>query len=139
MTSMRRRIAGKKAQRMGDYVERLAQAELLRQGASRAEILATPIKMVRGKPIRTRKVLADIVGWWPGSREKPGRALLCECKCRQDGDEFRRPVRSDFEDHQIDNLRQCAKDGGTALVAYLYRVPNQGVQLLIEPAENWFS
>lgn len=121
-----RRLAGKRAQQLGEYAERLAAAELLRMGATKAEVLATPIRMIRGKPVRARKVMADIVGWWKG-----GRVLLCEVKAHVD---FSRPVPSDFREHQIDNLRQCATDGGHAVVAWLSK---NGI--VIEDARGWYA
>lgn len=123
---MLRRQRAKRSQQLGEYAQRLAVAELLRQGALRAEELATPIRMIRGRPVRTKKVLGDIIGWWPG-----GRFLLCEVKAH---DDHSRPVRSDFQQHQLDNLRDCAKAGGTAIVAWLSKGG-----IIIEDARGWYA
>ncbi len=126
---------GKQAQQLGEFTQALALAELQRQGATVFPI-ATPVKVIRGRAVRTAKVSGDIQGWWPG---KIARALLCEVKARtrpnDDGSRrFKRPARCDFEDHQLANMKRCDDEGGTGLVAYM---SDSGV--LIEPGRNWYA
>jgi hypothetical protein len=127
--AMQRRLSAKLSQQRGEFAEECAVRELLRMGAVRAERLATPVRKIRGRLVRTRKVLADIVGWWPG-----GRVLLCEVKCRYDNGFPRRPTRCCFEDHQLANLKACDDAGGNGLVAWM----SPG-GILIEPARNWYA
>lgn len=126
---LQRQLRGKQSKRKGRDFEERALAELLRQGLSSGEVLATPKIFAGGRVIHTKKVLADIVGVWPG-----GRGLLCECKVRSNKGEFRRPRPSDFEDHQRDRLLLWDRAGASALVAYT----TNGLDVLIEPAVNFF-
>lgn len=94
--------------RRGEACE-LAALMQLRAWGCLVDRIATPIRMVRGKPMRTAKVFADIVGI-----NAIGKGLLCECK-----NYGRKPRPSDFRPHQVETLRKWAAHGGVALVAWI--------------------
>lgn len=126
---LQRRQRGRQSKRKGREFEERALAELLRMGLASGEILATPKIVANGKARYVKKVLADIVGVWPG-----GRGLLCECKVRSEKGKFRRPRPSDFEDHQRDRLLAWDRCKASALVAYTL----DGYHVLVEQAVNFF-
>lgn len=103
----------RRAKAKGEALEVAALMEL-RSRLILAQRIATPSAMVRGRMARTAKVVGDIFGV-----TLDGIAVLVECKHRTGDDGFpRRPRPSDFEEHQVDALRQWHRRGALALVAY---------------------
>lgn len=92
----------------GEALEKAALAQLRAWGCM-VERIATPIRMVRGKPLRTTKVFADIIGLNSG-----GKGLLVECK-----NYGRIPRPSDFAPHQLATLHEWTKRGGVAMVVFI--------------------
>jgi Holliday junction resolvase len=98
----------KASQRRGEALEVYVLARLRGMGCM-VERIATPVRMVRGRPMRTAKVFADIIGL-----NQDGRGLLVECK-----NYGRKPRPSDFRPHQRDTLTEWARRGGVAAVAWI--------------------
>ena len=107
------------SQKRGEALEVYALAHLRAQGCM-VERIATPFRMVRGKPMRIAKVFADIIGL-----NQHGKGLLVECK-----NYSRMPRPSDFQPHQKKTLKEWAERGGVALVAWI-----EGGELHLHPAD----
>jgi len=106
------------SQKKGESLELLTLNRLRASGCF-VDRIATPVKVIKGKTIRTKKVLGDIIGL-----NQNGIGLLCECKNRN-----RLPRPSDFEPHQIETLEKWGNMGGVALVSF-----NIGGELNIDNA-----
>ena len=108
-----KRIRGYQSKAMGEALEMATRAELLSQGVI-VHRIATPTAMRRGRRVFTAQVPGDLFGC-----TADGRAVIVECKHRTDDHGHpRRPRLSDFEDHQIDALRQWHRRGAVAIVAF---------------------
>jgi hypothetical protein len=92
----------------GEALELLVLQRLRAQGCL-VERIATPFRMVRGKPMRTTKVFGDLIGL-----NADGKGLLVECK-----NYGRQPRPRDFRPHQKKVLLEWAKMGGVSIVAWI--------------------
>lgn len=106
-------VKAAKSRLLGESLETYTLAELNRRGVV-AHKIHTPTTVNRGRKVYTEKVAGDYFGI-----TATGQAVLVECKHRTGPDgEPRMPRLSDFEAHQIANLREWERRGGLAMVAF---------------------
>ena len=104
-----RRLAGLKAKRLGEALEILT-INRLRADGCLCWPIATPMKVIGGKPVRTAQVAGDIMGI-----TRDGRPLLVECKSHADGS---RPGLCDFREGQRFALGAWADCKGKVIIAW---------------------
>jgi hypothetical protein len=110
MIQRSRSMVSRMAQRTGADFELVVVQRLIMHGCVEVEQVATPMRLVRGIPVRSAKVSCDIKAILPPF----GRAVMVECKLRP-GQSLQW---SDLQEHQHRRLKNCLDAGGIALIAY---------------------